>query len=128
MFDYITKSNLLLLQELLKSRDRVKAEKEKRFFRDLDQAKKHCQEMENYKDKVIEETRSQMMKQIAQLNAEIDTVRREGDVVRGELEDYKFHFHGITDTYRRDLVFKQLTSDVKEVEAIFEDCEKERAK
>jgi hypothetical protein len=69
-----------------------------------------------------------MVKQVAQLNAEIDAVRKEGDVVRGELDELKFHMHGITDTYRRDQIFKKLASDVKEVEAIFEDCEKEREK
>ena len=69
-----------------------------------------------------------MMQQIAQLNAEIDAVRKECDVVRGELDELKFHLHGITDTYRRDIIFKKLASNVKEVEAIFEDCEKEREK
>lgn len=68
------------------------------------------------------------MKTIAQLNSEIDSVRKEGNVVRGELDDLKFQFHGLTDTYRRDRVFTKFKNDVKEVESLMVDCEKERAK
>jgi hypothetical protein len=52
----------------------------------------------------------------------------EGDEVRQELEVLKFHMHGITDTYRRDIIFRKLASDVREVEAIIEDTEIEREK
>jgi len=48
--------------------------------------------------------------------------------VRQELEVLKFDMHGITDTYRRDIIFKKLTSDVREVESIIEDSEIERGK
>jgi hypothetical protein len=55
-------------------------------------------------------------------------VRREGEVVRGELDDLKFQMHGLTNTYRRDTVLNKLKMDVREVESLMNDCEKERAK
>ena len=69
-----------------------------------------------------------MKEQVEALESEIQRVSREGDEVRQELEVLKFHLHGITDTYRRDIIFKKLTSDVREVESIIEDSEIERGK
>lgn len=69
-----------------------------------------------------------MKEQVEALEAQIQRVSREGDEVRQELEVLKFDMHGITDTYRRDIIFKKLTSDVREVESIIEDSEIERGK
>ena len=65
-------------------------ERKKRFTRELQEEKDRCELVANTKDLVFEDMRSQLMKTIASLNSEIVSVRREGEVVRGELDDMKF--------------------------------------
>ena len=43
-------------------------------------------------------------------------------------EEAKFHLYGITETSRRDRDFKQMISQIKAVEEIINDTERERKK
>lgn len=72
--------------------------------------------------------KSQLINKIAELKYEVESVRKEGELVRAELADFKFQMHGLTDTYRRDKVLNTLKNNVKEVEMLFDDCERERTK
>jgi len=58
----------------------------------------------------------------------IDAARREKEFMQLCYEEARFHLRGITETSRRDRDFKQMISQIKEVEEIMASTERERKK
>lgn len=78
--------------------------------------------------KTIDELRTEYTDEIKGLNDKISDLRKERDAQNHFLDELKFYVHGLTDTERRDVIFKKIKTDVKEVETLIRETEREREK
>ena len=62
------------------------------------------------------------------MQGKIDAAHKDKEFMQLCFEEVRFHLYGITETSRRDRDFKQMISQIKAVEEIIADTERERKK